>query len=183
MNLKGSVLQSSRFASTTSRCPIMSTGLCSPLPFMRTTRFCLRSFGPNSCISEAANPPARRRLAMASAAAVTLPTESVVLISMSSLNTSRARALTAESVWGGAAAAAAETSTASESASERLRMGLSFCERADEGAAGYRSERAVDKAPACWKQMPLGGASGLDQRLPDRNQREFRLVADAQLLF
>jgi len=53
----------------------------------------LRSFGPSSWMSSAAKPAARNRCAIASAAAVTLPTDSVVLISTSSLKISRASAL------------------------------------------------------------------------------------------
>src|SRR6266478_1813739 len=90
MNSKGSVVQSSRRASTTSRCPMNRIGLRFPVPWKRTTRFFLRSFGPATWMSLSAKPPSRRRAAIASAAAVTLPTESVVLISMSCLKISRA---------------------------------------------------------------------------------------------
>src|SRR5882672_10612974 len=90
MNSKGSVVQSSRRASTTSRCPMNRMGLRFPVPCKRTTRFFLRSFGPATWMSFSAKPPSRRRVAIASAAVVTLPTESVVLISMSCLKMSRA---------------------------------------------------------------------------------------------
>src|SRR6266403_913002 len=90
MNSKGSVVQSSRRASTTSRCPMNRMGLRFPVPCKRTTRFFLRSFGPATWMSPSAKPPSRRRVAIASAAVVTLPTESVVLISMSCLKISRA---------------------------------------------------------------------------------------------
>ncbi len=68
-------------------------GLRFPVPRKRTTRFFLRSFGPSTCRSFSVKPPVRNRWAMASAAVVTLPTESVVLISMSCLKMSRASRL------------------------------------------------------------------------------------------
>src|SRR5712691_128777 len=93
MNSNGSVVQSSRCASTTSRWPMNRMGLRFPIPRKRATRFFFRSFGPATRTSPSANPASRRRLAIASAAAVTLPTESVVLISMSCLKMSRANCL------------------------------------------------------------------------------------------
>ena len=54
-----------------------------PVPRYRATRLPLRSFGPRTLTSCGANPAASSRLAIASAATVVLPTESVVLISMS----------------------------------------------------------------------------------------------------
>src|SRR5947199_3325081 len=66
------------------------TGLCFSLPCRRTTRFFLRSFGPRKRRSLSGNPASRKRCAIASDAAVTLPTESVVLISINCLKTSYA---------------------------------------------------------------------------------------------
>src|SRR5678810_357668 len=60
-------------------------GFFFPLPRRRTTMFFLRSFGPRTCTSAAGNPASSRRFAIASEAVVTFPTESVVLISISSL--------------------------------------------------------------------------------------------------
>src|SRR5437660_580852 len=58
-------------------------------PQITATRFFFRSFVPSSLMSASTKPPSRKRLAIASAAVVTLPTESVVLISMSCLKISR----------------------------------------------------------------------------------------------
>ena len=69
------------------------------VPRRRATKFLLRSFGPKTCTSLAANPASRKRFAMASAATVVLPTESVVLISMSCLKMSRESRRVASSVW------------------------------------------------------------------------------------
>ena len=60
------------------------------LPWRRATRFFFLSVGPAMWRSCSGKPASRRRAAMASAAVVTLPTESVVLISMSCLKISRA---------------------------------------------------------------------------------------------
>ena len=60
-----------------------STGLCLAVPRSRTTRFFLRSLKPSTAMSAAGKPASRKRCAVASAAVVTLPTESVVLISTS----------------------------------------------------------------------------------------------------
>src|SRR5271170_4050440 len=60
---------------------------------MRATMFPLRSFGPSTCTSLAGKPASSKRLAMAWAAIVVLPTESVVLISTSCLKMSRASCL------------------------------------------------------------------------------------------
>src|SRR5882762_9888251 len=65
----------------------------------RTMRFFLRSFGPASLISASAKPASRKRLAIASAAVVTFPTESVVLISMSCLKMSCANCLVSSGTW------------------------------------------------------------------------------------
>jgi len=73
---------------------------------MRTTWFFLRSFGPSTATSAAGKPASRQRFATASAAVVTLPTESVVLISISCLKMSRARALASRSPGAAPAAAA-----------------------------------------------------------------------------
>jgi hypothetical protein len=51
----------------------------------------LFSRGPAICKSFLSKPASRKRFAIASAALVTLPTESVVLISINSLKISRAR--------------------------------------------------------------------------------------------
>ncbi len=55
----------------------------------------MRSFGPSSCKSAAANPAPSSRSRIAVAAAVTEPTESVELISINCLNTSRDKARSA----------------------------------------------------------------------------------------
>src|SRR6266576_524955 len=99
MNSKGSVVQSERSASTTSRCPMKRMGLRFPVPRKRATRFFLRSLGPAILTSPSAKPPSRRRLAIASAAVVTLPTESVVLISMSCLKMARANCFVWSGTW------------------------------------------------------------------------------------
>ena len=68
-------------------------GLRLPEPWKRMTRFFLRSLGPATMTSFSGKPASRRRLAMASAAVVTLPRESVVLISINCLKISRASAV------------------------------------------------------------------------------------------
>src|ERR1700682_5221697 len=78
-----------------------STGLCFPLPWRRTTKFFLRSFGPRMCRSLAGNPASRKRCAMASEAVDTLPTESVVLISISCLKMSWESCLLLSSICDG----------------------------------------------------------------------------------
>src|SRR6202034_89036 len=90
MNSNGSVLQSSRFASTTSKCPMIRTGFNfePALPRYRATMLPLRSLGPSTTTSALGNPASNNRFAMASAATVVLPTESLVLISMSCLKMS-----------------------------------------------------------------------------------------------
>src|SRR5688572_22352319 len=65
--------------------------------------FCLRSFGPTTCTSSAAKPAARKRSAIACAAGVEPTPDSVVLISMSCSNRSRASACAS---FGGEAALA-----------------------------------------------------------------------------
>ena len=67
-NSNGSMDQSSRRASTTSRWPIRRMGFFAPVPRSRATILPLRSFGPSTCTSLAANPALRRRLAIAFAA-------------------------------------------------------------------------------------------------------------------
>src|ERR1700723_2669794 len=67
---------------------------------MRATILPLRSLGPRTCTSLAGKPASRRRLAIASAATVVLPTESVVLISTSCLKMSRESCLVASSRFG-----------------------------------------------------------------------------------
>src|SRR5262249_40796575 len=68
---------------------------------MRTMRFILFGSGPSRCMSSGANPASRKRLCMASAAAVTLPFGvSVVLISISCLKMSRASARSAAETGG-----------------------------------------------------------------------------------
>src|SRR6202021_1390828 len=90
MNWNGSVLQSSRFASTTSQCPMITTGFNfqPAFPRYRAPMLPLRSLGPSTTTSALGNPASNNRFAMASAATVVLPTESVVLISMSCLKMS-----------------------------------------------------------------------------------------------
>ena len=94
MNLNGSRSgdQSSFGASTTSRCPKIRMGLALPLPCRRATTFFLRAEGPITWMSASGNPAARSRCATASAAGVEPTPESVVLISISSRNISRASA-------------------------------------------------------------------------------------------
>src|SRR5580704_5500041 len=58
------------------------------VPRYRATMLPLRSLGPSTTTSALGNPASSRRFAMASAATVVLPTESVVLISMSCLKMS-----------------------------------------------------------------------------------------------
>src|SRR5258708_32040345 len=65
-------------------------GLRFPVPRKRATRFFLRSLGPATITSFSKKPASRKRLAIASAAVVTLPTESVVLISINCFRISRA---------------------------------------------------------------------------------------------
>src|SRR5271165_2227600 len=97
------MLQSSRRASTTSRCAMMSMGRSfdPDFPRYRATMLPLRSFGPITVTSAAGKPASRSRFAIACAAIVVLPTESVVLISISCLKMSCAR-VRADSSFGAA---------------------------------------------------------------------------------
>src|SRR5882757_492922 len=90
MNWNGSVVQSWRCASTTSKCPMIRIGLSADpgLPRYRATILPLRSFGPSTTTSALGNPASSSLCAMACAATVVLPMESVVLISMSCLKMS-----------------------------------------------------------------------------------------------
>src|ERR1700722_14133890 len=65
-------------------------GRATPVPCSRTTRLPLRGAGARTRTSCSGYPAARNRVAMASAARVLSPTESVVLISISCLKMSRA---------------------------------------------------------------------------------------------
>src|SRR5208282_2122856 len=114
MNWNGSVVQSSRRASTTSRWPISRTGLCLPDPCSRTTTFFFRSSGPITWMSLSGNPASRNRCAMTSAAAVTLPTESVELISISCLKISSASRRVAASAGDSCCACIETTNTRQE---------------------------------------------------------------------
>ena len=84
-SVNGSTVQSSRFASTTSRCASSRTGLPPPVPRRRTTRFPFFGVGPSTWMSAAGTPASCSRFAMASAAGVVAPCSSVVSISMSCL--------------------------------------------------------------------------------------------------
>src|SRR5262249_4715338 len=92
MNLNGSRSgdQSSRRASTTSRCASSRIGLPAPLPRRRATRFFFRSFAPITFTSAVRNPAEIRRRATLSAAGVDPTPDSVDLISTSSWKISRA---------------------------------------------------------------------------------------------
>src|SRR5204863_186370 len=79
MNSKGSVIQSERSASTTSRCRMKRTGLRFPVPRKRATRFLLLLLGLAILMSSSAKHPSGRRLAIASAGVVTLTTAAVTL--------------------------------------------------------------------------------------------------------
>src|SRR5271154_2347619 len=72
---------------------------------MRATIFPLRSFGPSTWTSLAGKPASSKRLAIAFAAIVVLPTESVVLISTSCLKMSRASCLVLSFTWARSAVA------------------------------------------------------------------------------
>src|SRR5579872_4155315 len=82
---------------------------------MRATMFPLRSFGPSTFTSAAGNPASSSRLAIAFAAVVVLPTESVVLMSISSSRMSRERRRVASS-----SPAAISTQTERNNASFRV---------------------------------------------------------------
>ena len=106
------MVQSERRASTTSRWPIRSTGLCAPVPCRRATMLPLRGLGPSTTTSLAGKPASRRRCAMASAATVVLPTESVVLISISCLKMSCDNCRVPGSTWASRAGAENTKATA-----------------------------------------------------------------------
>ena len=86
-----------------------STGRCAPVPCRRATRLPLRELGPNTRTLLEGKPALRRRSAMASAAIVVLPTESVVLISINCLKMSRDNCRVPGSIW--ASRAGAENTT------------------------------------------------------------------------
>src|ERR1700733_6163553 len=98
-----------------------SSGFFWPLPRRRTTRFFLRASAPSTATSAAAKPAARKRCAMACAAVVTLPTESVVLISISCLKISCASALAGSSVAAAPCASGASTASSTAGASDDTR--------------------------------------------------------------
>src|SRR5579863_5008913 len=93
------MVQSARRASTTSRWQISSIGLRAPVPCSRATMFFFRTVGPITSTSLAGKPASRSRFAIASAAVVTLPGDSVVSISMSCLKMSCANCFVASSTW------------------------------------------------------------------------------------
>src|SRR5271167_4443388 len=129
MNLNGSVVQSWRFASTTSRCAMIKIGLSFEPAWPRylATMLPLRSLGPSTTTSALAKPASSSRCAMACAATVVLPTESVVFISMSCLKISCAilRLAASSSGWAGRTACG----ESAQSAASTLAAAVFFIER------------------------------------------------------